>query len=95
MIPISQILIATIAVFNIVAFALVYIDKRKSINNSTERVAEITFFVWSIFFSSLGVLAGMFAFRHKTQKLNFVVGIGLLLIQQLALIFLILERLQA
>lgn len=92
MISLTQLLIASVAILNVLSFVLVYIDKRKSINAS-ERVPEVTFFVWSIFFSALGVIAGMFTFRHKTQKLTFVIGIGLLLIQQLALVYLLLAKL--
>lgn len=93
MLSITQIIIIIVAVLNIISFILVYADKRKSINDS-ERLPEITFFISAIFFSALGVLAGMFTFRHKTQKLTFVIGIGLLLIQQIALTYLIIEKLR-
>jgi uncharacterized membrane protein YsdA (DUF1294 family) len=89
---ITQIFIAAIVLLNLISFILVYADKRKSINNS-ERLPEVSFFVQAIFFSSLGVLVGMFVFHHKTQKLNFVFGIGLLLIQQIALAYLIIDKL--
>ncbi len=91
MLSLPQIFIILIAILNIISFILVYIDKQKSIAR-VERVPEVDFFVWSIFFSSLGVLAGMFTFRHKTQKLNFVFGIGLLLIQQIALAYFIVSK---
>lgn len=88
---IPQLFIIAIAILNLISFVLVYLDKNKSITHS-ERVPEVDFFVWAIFFSSLGVLAGMFTFRHKTRKLNFLLGIGLLLIQQLILAYLILDK---
>lgn len=86
-----QLFLALIAILNLISFSLVYIDKRKSVAHA-ERIPEVDFFVWSIFFSSLGVLGGMFAFRHKTQKLNFVVGISILLLQQIALAYLLISR---
>lgn len=92
MIYLPHIVILSIAILNIISFILVYADKRKSINN-TERLPEVSFFVLAIFFSALGVLIGMFAFHHKTQKLNFIFGIGLLLIQQIALAYFIIEKL--
>lgn len=92
MTSLPQILIAVLAIINVTAFILVYADKRKSINN-TERLPEVSFFVLAIFFSALGVLTGMFVFHHKTQKLNFVFGIGLLLIQQVALAYYIIQSL--
>ncbi len=88
---VSQLFIIAVAILNIVSFILVYVDKQKSIAH-TERLPEVDFFVWAIFFSSLGVLTGMFAFRHKTQKLNFVFGIGLLVIQQIVLAYLIFDK---
>lgn len=88
---IPQLFIILIAILNLVSFILVYIDKQKSLAHS-ERLPEVDFFVWAIFFSSLGVLVGMFAFRHKTKKLNFIFGIGLLLLQQIVLTYLILDK---
>ena len=91
MLSITQIFIIAIAILNVISFILIYVDKQKSINNS-ERFPEVNFFVWAIFFSALGVLSGMFVFHHKTQKLNFVFGIGLLLIEQIALAYFIIEK---
>lgn len=90
MISSVHIIIGLIAICNIIAFALVYFDKQKSIAHA-ERVPEVSFFIWSIFFASLGVLAGMFVFHHKTRKLNFVFGIGLLAIEQIALTYAIIQ----
>ena len=88
----TQLFIVAIAILNVISFIMVYADKRKSINNS-ERLPEVSFFVQAIFFSALGVLVGMFAFHHKTQKLSFVFGIGLLLIQQIALAYFVIQTL--
>jgi uncharacterized membrane protein YsdA (DUF1294 family) len=73
----------------------VYVDKRKSTSLHSERLPEVDFFVWAIFFSSLGVLIGMFAFHHKTQKLNFIFGIGLLLLQQIILGYFIIDKIHS
>lgn len=83
------ILFGALAIFNLIAFFYVGADKQQSRNHS-ERTPEVNFFVFSIFFGSLGVLAGMFFFRHKTKKFNFVFGVSALLIQHLALAWLIL-----
>jgi uncharacterized membrane protein YsdA (DUF1294 family) len=40
-------------------------------------------------FGSIGVYLGMFAFRHKTHKWYFMIGIPMLVIQNLALLYLI------
>lgn len=92
MLSLSHILIIAIAALNLISFGLVYLDKQKSITHS-KRMPEVSFFVLAIFLSSLGVLAGMFVFHHKTQKLNFIFGIGLLLLQQIALTYLLIDKL--
>lgn len=76
---------AFIILVNIVAFILVGVDKKKSVVHS-ERVPEVYFFFLASCFASLGVLLGMFVFHHKTQKIYFPVGIGLLLLQQITLV---------
>lgn len=84
--------LAFVLLCNIIAFILVGIDKRKSVQHH-ERVPEVYFFVWSIFFSSLGVLAGMFVFHHKTRKWHFIWGVSILLIQQTLLAYLLFQKL--
>lgn len=79
--------ITALIAINLFAFLYIGSDKKRSIDHA-ERVREINFFVWAIFFGSAGVLAGMFFYHHKTKKLNFVFGISALLIQQAALLFL-------
>ncbi len=80
------IVIIVLCALNLGAFILVGVDKSKSLGES-ERVPEIYFFVWAACGASLGVLLGMFVFHHKTRKLSFVLGIGLLLIEQVLLIY--------
>ena len=82
-----QIIIAVLALANLSSLGLVGLDKRKSFGGD-RRIPEVYFFFWSIFFSSLGVLVGMFLFHHKTRKWTFIIGITLLLLQQLALVYL-------
>lgn len=76
-------IVLSVALFfiNIVALTMVGMDKRRSMQRS-ERFPEVYFFFLASCFASVGVLAGMFFFRHKTQKTYFLVGIGLLLLQQ-------------
>ena len=78
---------AILLLVNVLGLILVGFDKRKSYYNEP-RVPEVYFFVISIFFASLGVLIGMSLFRHKIRKWYFPTGIGLLLAQQAALIYL-------
>jgi len=44
-------------------------------------------------FGSVGVYAGMFAFRHKTRKWHFLIGIPLLMIENAATLLLVFQYL--
>ncbi|MEJ0021251.1 MAG: DUF1294 domain-containing protein [Candidatus Doudnabacteria bacterium] len=74
-----------LAAVNLLAFILVGIDKKSSVDN-TERIPEVYYFFIAIFFASLGVLLGMIFFHHKTRKFYFPLGISLLILEQAALL---------
>jgi len=82
---------AILLLINLFSFILVGVDKRKSLKG-TERVPEAWLFFIAVFFASVGVFLGMFVFRHKTRKAYFPIGIGLMLVQQAALIFLFFSK---
>ncbi|MDD4569237.1 MAG: DUF1294 domain-containing protein [Tepidanaerobacteraceae bacterium] len=75
-----------LVLYNILAFILIGIDKYKSKHNQW-RIREKTFFVIAAFGGCLGVLIGMYFFRHKTRHTNFVLGIPIILILQIAVIY--------
>lgn len=86
---------SALVIINSFAFVWVGVDKKKSLKPVAERLPEASFFFISVFFASLGVLAGMFFFRHKTRKIYFSVGLSLLLVQQILLVVLALEKITA
>ena len=57
-------------------------DKRKAQKNLW-RIPESTLFGVSIIGGSLGVIGGMYAFRHKTKHLSFTMGIPVILALQI------------
>ena len=61
------------------AFIIMGIDKFKAINNRY-RVSENFLFSISFAFGSLGILLGMYIFRHKTKHITFKIGIPFFLI---------------
>jgi uncharacterized membrane protein YsdA (DUF1294 family) len=73
---------------NVLAFLIMLVDKIKSANPSEERISEGMMFFLAAAFGSIGVYAGMFAFRHKTRKWYFLIGIPLLIIQNFSVIYL-------
>ena len=88
----EKIVIGVLAVVNVVALFVVGSDKRKSMDRSNpESTPEWILFFIAAAFGAVGVYAGMMAFRHKTQKWYFVVGIPLLIFQNLASLYFLRE----
>ena len=50
-----------------------WLDKRKATKGAW-RIPEKTLFIVTALGGGIGTIAGMYTFRHKTQKLNFVIG---------------------
>ncbi len=74
---------------NAVAFFVMLWDKLRSRKKDAERISEGMLFFMATVFGSIGVLAGMFTFRHKTRKWYFVLGIPLLIAQNSAFLYVI------
>jgi uncharacterized membrane protein YsdA (DUF1294 family) len=66
-------------------------DKRKSMRSGTDRTPEGLLFLMAAAFGAIGVYAGMFAFRHKTKKWYFLLGVPLLILENLATGYLVLQ----
>jgi len=73
-----------LAAINIVTFFLYGMDKWKA-RRSKWRVPESTLLWWAAFGGSIGALAGMKTWHHKTQHKKFQYGVPLILIAQIAL----------
>lgn len=72
-----------LAAVNLLAFVLMALDKSKARRNA-RRVPEKVLFLTAVIGGSIGAIAGMYAFRHKTKHLQFVVGLPVILLLQLA-----------
>lgn len=77
-----------LALVNIAGVFVMVYDKilARSANGSRDRLPEALLFFTAIIGGSAGVLAGMFFTRHKTQKPLFLLGIPILLLQQILLL---------
>ena len=60
-------------VINLFGFFIMWLDKRKA-EKGAWRIPEKTLFIVTALGGGIGTIAGMYTFRHKTQKLNFVIG---------------------
>ena len=69
---------------NLAAFLLMGADKRRA-RQHRWRIPEATLFLAAALGGSLGAVAGMRVFRHKTRHWYFVVGMPAILAVQLAL----------
>ena len=79
---------------NAAAFVLMLVDKEKA-RHHRWRISERTLVGSAILGGSLGALAGMYLFRHKTRHEKFVLGIPAILAAQLILCFWILSKIGA
>lgn len=74
---------------NLAAFLVMLSDKIRAGKEGSERISEGLMFFLAAIFGSLGVYAGMFAFRHKTRKWYFLAGIPLLVLENMAFLYLV------
>lgn len=76
-----DILLFYLGAVNLTAFVLFGIDKRRA-RRHRWRIPERRLFMAALAGGSLGALAGMYGFRHKTRHKLFAWGVPLLLVLQ-------------
>ena len=69
-------------IINIIGFLIMYIDKRRA-KKGKWRIQERTLFIVTALGGGIGTIAGMYTFRHKTQKVAFVIGFQLIKILEI------------
>ena len=72
-------------VINLIGLFIMYLDKRKAMY-ARWRIPEKTLIIVAILGGSIGCIVGMKLFRHKTQKIKFVLGYPTILIAETILI---------
>lgn len=86
--PIKGAVIVYLVIMNVYVFFLCRHDKLCAILEK-RRVPEKDFFVLSFFGGSIGMIVGMYAFRHKTKHLSFVIGIPFIIAVQACIVWLL------
>ena len=76
---------------NLIAFSLMGVDKSRARRHKW-RIPEKTLFLSALLGGSIGAIAGMQVFRHKTKHWYFVVGMPCILIAEGVLGYFILNR---
>ena len=84
---ITLIIIYLVAV-NCTSFIFMAVDKHKA-RKIAWRIPESTLFVLALIGGSLGSIAGMHLFRHKTRHWYFLYGMPAILIVQILLVLLL------
>ena len=77
--------IAYLILINAAAFVLMFADKQKAIRGQW-RIPEKVLLGVAILGGSVGAIAGMYTFRHKTRHAKFKYGLPLILLAQLYLL---------
>lgn len=81
-------IIIYLVMINIITFLAMWIDKRKA-KYGKWRISENTLLLLVVLGGGIGGIAGMYIFRHKTQKAKFVIGFPVILICEIILAILI------
>lgn len=79
-----QLIITYLILVNAVAFLLMLVDKRKA-KKGAWRIPEATLIGSALLGGSIGAIAGMNLFRHKTKHPKFFIGLPLILALQIVL----------
>ena len=77
-----QYLLLYLLIINAVGFFLMLADKRKA-KRGAWRIPEATLMWVAALGGSIGSLAGMYTFRHKTKHAKFTIGIPVILTIQI------------
>lgn len=88
-----------VVVINIIALAMMGIDKSIAIKNgkkkssrskksdASTRIPEATLIMLAVMLGSVGVFLGMLFFRHKTKHLKFTVGVPLCFVLNCVIVY--------
>ena len=80
-----HVITAYLILINAVALILMLVDKQKA-RKGAWRIPEATLMGVAIMGGSIGAIAGMYLFRHKTRHLKFTLGLPLILAVQIWLL---------
>lgn len=81
---------AYLILINALGLVLMFTDKKKA-RRGAWRIPEATLMTVAALGGSIGSLAGMYLFRHKTRHPKFYLGIPAILVLQLILAFFLLK----
>jgi len=81
-------LLAPLFLMNLIAFSVVGYDKHLSRQRGkSNRISEGALFFLAAAYGSAGLYLAMLLFRHKTKKWYFTLGVPLLMLQNIAIMY--------
>ena len=90
--PLRTIFIYYVIIINVLAYVMMWYDKRKAIKKQ-RRIPEKQLFTLAFFMGALGIYAGMKApIYHKVAKPLFKFGIPLVIILNVFVVYLVLRN---
>ena len=87
----SSPLLLLFGIVNSVAWLIMLWDKMESRKSGAERISEGMLFFLATIGGSIGIYLGMFMFRHKTRKWYFLIGIPILIFENIATLSILTE----
>ena len=69
-------------IINLFGFFIMWLDKSRA-KKGAWRIPEKTLFIITAIGGGIGTTVGMYVFRHKTQKVQFVIGFPLITILEI------------
>ncbi len=82
----AYILLTSLALLNVTTFFFFGFDKYKS-TAKHRRIPEKILLFLSLIGGSIGAIAGMYTFRHKTRKISFQLQLALILLLQMGVVY--------
>ena len=84
----AALIIVYLIAVNLISFIIMGVDKSKARKRSW-RIPESTLFVLALIGGSIGSIAGMHLFRHKTRHWYFLYGMPAILIIQILIVIIL------
>ena len=85
---IKEIFIVQNIIIYLIAINIITFLTKEKLKNGKWRIPENTLLLLVLLGGGIGGIAGIYTFRHKTQKMKFVIGFPVILICQILLILL-------
>jgi uncharacterized membrane protein YsdA (DUF1294 family) len=75
----NAIILVSLVIWNLITFSLMGIDKQKATKHKY-RISEKSLFLCAFLLGGIGVICGMYVFRHKTKHWSFKVFVPIAVI---------------